>query len=154
MAILDHGEVLQVGAPRDVYRRPRTKTVADFIGETDFIPGKLVSADASGGASVQTEIGRFEGVLGDPASHPVPGAAVTLSVRPECWILGREPASTNAVRGKIGAAVYLGELAQYDLIAGNHELKILELNPRFLDQATRGEVFASVAAEDVVVLTE
>ena len=58
------------------------------------------------------------------------------------------------MRGTIGAAIYLGEFAQYDLLAGGLHLKIIELNPRFLDQATRGEVFARVEAEDVVVLTE
>ncbi len=154
MAILDRGRVLQVGAPREVYRRPTCKTVADFIGETDFISGKLLGMGANGSATVETAIGRFEGVLGDPAAKPVPGAQVTLSVRPECWALSREAAAVNCVRGRIGEAVYLGELAQYDLVAGGIDLKILELNPRFLDQSTRGEVFASAAPEDVVVLVE
>ncbi|MES2694779.1 MAG: ABC transporter ATP-binding protein [Verrucomicrobiota bacterium] len=154
MAILDKGHVLQVGAPRDVYRRPTCKIVADFIGETDFIPGKLVSLGAGGTASVQTSVGQFEGVLGDPAAKPAVGAAVTLSVRPECWSLSREPGGVNSVRGKIGQAIYLGELAQYELNAGEVELKILELNPRFLDQSTRGEVYASASPDDVVVLAE
>lgn len=155
MAILDRGRVLQVGAPREVYRRPTCKVVADFIGETDFISGKLVGV-ASGGATavVETAIGRFEGVLGDAQARPAPGAEVTLSVRPECWVLSREPSTVNSVRGRIGEAVYLGEMAQYDLIAGGVDLKILELNPRFLEHATRGEVFASAAPEDVVVLCE
>ncbi|HEY1110907.1 MAG TPA: ABC transporter ATP-binding protein, partial [Opitutaceae bacterium] len=97
MAILDKGHVLQVGAPREVYRRPTCKIVADFIGETDFIPGKLVALGSGGAATVQTAIGRFEGVLGDPAARPAVGAAVTLSVRPECWVLSREAAPVNSV---------------------------------------------------------
>src|SRR6185436_13270378 len=40
MAILESGHILQVGSPREVYRRPKRKTVANFIGETDFIAGK------------------------------------------------------------------------------------------------------------------
>jgi iron(III) transport system ATP-binding protein len=84
----------------------------------------------------------------------VNGAKVTLSVRPECWVLSREAPARNAVRGRIGKAIYLGELAQYDLIAGNRDLKVLELNPRFIDQSARGEVFASAEPEDVVVLME
>jgi iron(III) transport system ATP-binding protein len=154
MAILDHGRVLQVGGPRDVYRRPTCRTVADFIGETDFIPGKLVATGGGGRATVDTAIGRFEGFLGDPKAQPAIGATVTLSVRPECWSLSRESAGVNCARGRIGEAIYLGELAQYELIAGDVDLKILELNPRFLDQSTRGEVFASAAPEDVVVLVE
>jgi iron(III) transport system ATP-binding protein len=153
MAILDRGRILQVGSPREVYRRPTSKVVADFIGETDFIEGTLLSVQG-GRAMVDTAIGRFEGVLGDAKAAPATGARVTLSVRPECWVLSREAPAGNVVRGRIGEAIYLGELAQYDLISGGHDLKILELNPRFIDQSARGEVFASAAPEDVVVLVE
>jgi iron(III) transport system ATP-binding protein len=153
MAILDRGRVMQVGAPREVYRRPNSRLVADFIGETDFIPGRIVSA-AGGRANVDTAVGRFEGVLGDSRAQPAAGAAVTLSVRPECWALSHSAPSRNAVRGRIGEAVYLGEMAQYQLIAGDQALKILEFNPRFLDQTTRGDVFASAEPDDVVVLVE
>jgi iron(III) transport system ATP-binding protein len=151
MAILDRGRILQVGSPREVYRRPTCRIVADFIGETDFIPGTLVSA-SGGSCIVDTAVGRFEGVLGDPAATPAAGAKVSVSVRPECWVLSREAAGKNDVRGRIGDAIYLGELAQYQLRAGELELKIIELNPRFIDQSARGEVFASAAPEDVVVL--
>ncbi len=153
MAILDKGRILQVGSPREVYRRPNCRIVADFIGETDFIDGTLVGLEA-GRAVVDTALGRFEGVLGAAAAKPAPGSAVTLSVRPECWVLSREAPARNAVRGRIGDAVYLGENAQYELIAGERALKVLELNPRFIDQSLRGEVFASAEPDDVVVLVE
>jgi iron(III) transport system ATP-binding protein len=153
MAVLDRGRILQVGSPREVYRRPTCRVVADFIGETDFVPGRVVSAGA-GKAIVDTAVGRFEGVLGDPHASPAAGASVTLSVRPECWTLRREAPERNFVRGRIGEAVYLGEMAQYDLIAGELDLKILELNPRFLEGPDRGEVYASAEPEDVVVLCE
>jgi iron(III) transport system ATP-binding protein len=152
MAILDRGQILQVGTPREVYRRPTSRLVADFIGETDFIPGTLAAREA-GRVVVDTEVGRFEGVLGDASARPATGSAVSLSVRPECWRLSRELPARNFVRGRIGAAIYLGELAQYELVAGGHTLKILELNPRFIDQSARGEVFASADPDDVVVLT-
>ena len=153
MAILDGGRIRQVGSPRDVYKRPACKLVTNFIGETDFIAGTVVSA-GGGRAAVETAVGRFDGVLGDPAVVPAAGASVTVSVRPECWTLSREAPARNAVKGRIGAAVYLGEVAQYEFVAGGTALKIFELNPRFIDQAARGEVFATVEPEDVVVLVE
>jgi iron(III) transport system ATP-binding protein len=153
MAILDGGHIRQVGSPREVYRRPVCKLVANFIGETDFIDGKLVAV-SDGRAVVETAVGRFTGVLGDPRAKPAAGAAVTLSVRPECWTLGREAKGENAVRGQIGECIYLGETAQYQFLAGAHVLKIFELNPRFADQTGRGELWASAAPQDVVVLTE
>jgi iron(III) transport system ATP-binding protein len=153
MAIMDAGRIRQVGTPREVYRRPACKLVANFIGETDFIPGTIVAA-ADGRAVVETACGRFEGVTGDPSAALAAGAHVTLSVRPECWTLSREAPARNAMRGEIGAAVYLGEIAQYEFRASGRALKILELNPRFDAAAAAGEVFASAQPEDVVVLTE
>jgi iron(III) transport system ATP-binding protein len=110
--------------------------------------------DGAGRATVATAIGQFEGVMGDAAARPSAGAKVTLSIRPECWTLERTAPARNAVRGRIGQAIYLGELAQYEFEAAGTRLKILELNPRFADQSARGELFAGVAPEDVVVLLE
>mgnify|MGYP002787090303 FL=1 len=151
MAILENGHILQVGSPREVYRRPRCRTVANFIGETDFIPGKLLGL-TQGRATVETAIGRFEGLLGDPEARPAPGSDVTLSIRPECWRLDARPGEPNCVRGRIGDSVYLGEVAQYDFVSGPMSLKIYELNPRHLGQAASGDLHAAVAVEDVVVL--
>ncbi len=151
MAILDGGNILQVGSPRDVYRRPTCKTVANFIGETDFIEGRVLGIDGEL-TVVETAIGRFHGVLGDPARKPAIGDGVTLSIRPECWKLGSEAQAFNTVRGRIGDAVYLGEVAQYDFVSGGVTLKIYELNPRFVGAAAETDLFASVEAQDVVAL--
>jgi iron(III) transport system ATP-binding protein len=151
MAVLDGGRILQVGTPREVYRRPVDKTVAHFIGETDFLPGTLLGS-ANGHVVVQTAVGRFEGVLGNPAAPPQPGEAVTLSVRPECWRLSCDQPARNAAKGRIGESVYLGEVAQHDFVAGDVRLKVCELNPRFLDRRAQGDVFVSADPDDVVVL--
>jgi iron(III) transport system ATP-binding protein len=153
MAVLAGGRILQVGAPREIYRCPARRTVANFIGETDFIPGRVLAA-SGGKASVETAIGRFDGVLGDPTQPPKAGEDVTVSIRPECWVLSREGRAQNCVQGIIGDAVYLGEMAQYDFVCAALTLKIVELNPRFLGPAAQGELYARVEPEDVVVLVE
>jgi iron(III) transport system ATP-binding protein len=152
MAILDGGHILQVGSPQDVYRRPANRMVADFIGETNFIAGTLLSA-SQGRARVATAIGEFDSVLGTGAD-PAAGAAVTVSVRPECWTISAERPAANAVRGRIGKSIYLGENAQYDFVSGATTLKILELNPRFVDRQGSEEFYAGVRPEDVVVLKD
>ena len=63
-----------------------------------------------------------------------------------------QQAPQNSVRGTIGGFVYLGEVAQYDLLVRDRVLKVFERNPRFVDGASRGELFATVAPEDVVIL--
>ncbi|HVU23300.1 MAG TPA: ABC transporter ATP-binding protein [Opitutus sp.] len=153
MAVLESGRVLQVGTPREVYRRPACRTVANFIGETDFLDGTIVATGPNASVTVETAAGRFEGVAGDASARLEQGAVVTVSVRPECWRLGREVPWRNAVKGRIAGCVYLGEAAQYDFVADGATLKVLEMNPRFVGAAgERGELFASVEPEDVVVL--
>lgn len=152
MAILENGRILQVGTPREIYRRPVRRTVANFIGETDFLPGKVIEVKGDR-LVVATDAGNFEGVPGDAATVPGLGAQVTVSIRPECWELHHDPVVGNTVKGRIGESIYLGEVAQYEFIGGNGaRLKIFERNPRFADGAGRGELYATVLPEDVVIL--
>lgn len=152
MAILEDGHILQVGAPADVYRRPHRRTVAHFIGETDFIAGTLRERDGDK-ATVETSVGRFNGILGEAGSDPAIGSEVTLSIRPECWTLESKPGDSNAVTGRIGGSVYLGEVAQYEFLTGDLSLKVYELNPRHLGAGGDETLYATVDPQDVVVLT-
>jgi iron(III) transport system ATP-binding protein len=152
MAILDGGRIAQVGTPEDVYRKPRTKTVADFIGETNFLPGKIHST-SPGCAVVETAgTGLFKGLVGDPNWLPEAGEDVTVSVRPECWVLCEEPEPANCLRGRIGESIYLGEVAQYQFFTDGTKLKIFELNPRLSARTSARDLFAVAQPEDVVVL--
>ena len=153
LAILDSGQILQVGPPREVYRRPARRKVAAFLSEAGFIPGKVVSA-GGGRATVETALGRIDGMLGDPTLPPRAGDEVTVAVRPECWVIGREKKGPNCVEGSIGGAVYLGEMAQYDFVCAGATLKIVELNPRLVGQAAEGTLHASVDPEDAVILVD
>jgi iron(III) transport system ATP-binding protein len=151
MAILDGGHIRQVGRPADVYRHPHSKFVADFMGETNFVEGTVLSANGSE-VVVETPLRTFTGTLGGNGWQPQTGARCTLSIRPESWTLGTASGTGNAVSGRIGERVYLGEMAQYQFAAASQSLKIFELNPRFVDVSDERELFASVAPEDVVAL--
>src|SRR5690606_9199126 len=81
IAVMSEGSVLQVGRPDDVYERPTSRFVADFIGETNFLGGVLVSSSGSLGV-VRLPSGRsVMGMLRDP--DLAAGAQVALAVRPE-----------------------------------------------------------------------
>ena len=151
MAVLEGGRIAQIGTPEQVYRRPRTRVVADFIGETNFLNGKIQSLDGSK-ALVETNEGLFEGFVGDPEWTPSAGDTVSLSIRPETWSLRSAPAAINSVKGRIGEAVYLGEVAQYRLQASAHDLKVFELNPHISARGQGQEFFAVASVDDVVVL--
>ena len=159
LAILDGGKIAQVGAPREVYRRPASRLVADFIGETNFLAGEILEVDDDK-ARVRTPHGDFVGFLTDEEWHPVPNEKVFLSVRPEAWHLERVDdysPTINSVKGRIGRGTYLGELAQYDFkpavtADGAEGFTMFELNPRALPGRADGDFLAVAEAEDVVVL--
>jgi iron(III) transport system ATP-binding protein len=152
MAVMEEGKVLQVGTPTEVYRRPKDRTVASFIGETNFIRGSVSRLERDR-LWVVTDLGEFEGVTLDSATALSLGDEVTLSIRPEAFALETQSGGDhNIVRGRIESSVYLGEVAQYKLRCGDVVLKIFELNPHFMGRSGSEDVFAKVTAEDVVVL--
>lgn len=151
MAILESGRIAQVGTPEQVYRRPLTKVVADFIGETNFISGKIRSIQ-DGRVTVEAALGVFEGVLADSNWKPVIGEGAVVSIRPESWTLRGERAEINSIHGKIGESIYLGEVAQYRFAAALQHLKIIELNPHPSARRPGQEFHAHVNSEDVVVI--
>jgi len=160
IAVLAEGRVRQVGAPREIYRRPRDRFVADFIGETNFIEGEVVQAEA-GAAWVRTAAGDFQGVLADPAAVPAAGAKAVLSIRPEAWRFFDEPAEENMLSGRIGEVTYFGEVAHYEFeIQGRDgqaltpapRLRICEINPRSWEGRKNKNLFAYADPDDVVVL--
>ena len=135
LAVMQAGRLEQVGAPLEVYRHPRNRFVASFIGETNFLPPDF---------------------FGDASAFP--GAKV-LSVRPETIRFGEPPAGAPALRfaGTAHGTVYLGETAEHLLDVGNPavpDLKVFELNPEILARDESREVRAWVAPSDVVPLAE
>ncbi len=152
MAILDGGRVAQIGTPEAIYRRPKSKIVADFIGETNFLEGRILSING-GSARVETPAGIFEGAIADSDWTPAPGESATLSIRPECWRIEMEAPAQNSVAGRIGESVYLGEVAQYQFQpTSGPALKIFELNPELARRPQDRELHAVASPHDVVVL--
>ena len=151
MAILESGHIRQTGTPADIYRYPHSKFVADFMGETNFLAGKVSSVEGDK-VRVETPLRIFETTPGRNGWQPKVGDACALSIRPESWRLSTSDDAQNSVPGRIHDRVYLGEMAQYRFAAGPHALKVFELNPRFVELSPERELFASVEPEDVVAL--
>jgi len=140
-----------LGAPADVYRRPRSRAVAAFLGETNLLSGRVAEASSST-LRLETPVGalvaaRVEGVA------PAPGTEVWVSDSPRVPArrgAGRRP---NTLRGRQEQVVYLGELAERRLRVGDTLLSVFELNPRADGaQAAGDDVVVAVEPADVVVL--
>ena len=150
MAVMNEGHIEQVGTPRAIYNRPANRFVADFIGETNFIGGKIVEIGDL--CVVETPIGRILSsfVSGDL----VVGNEVMCSVRPESVELldtnGEIPNSFPAVVKRV---TYLGDSEQYILELRDGSLaKVVRYNPREKTLGIRAELRIFFQAGDVVVL--
>ena len=152
----DHGKarhIRQVGKPAEVYRAPTFAFRRRLHGRNQFRrrPAWRTCAMATcccGNAVAALSRRRSAG----RTWKPQPGDAATLSIRPESWKLGAAATAPNALAGRLGERVYLGEMAQYQFAAGAHTLKIFELNPRYVELSPERELYASVEPEDAVAL--
>ncbi len=159
VAVLESGRLLQTGAPDEVYLRPRNKFVAQFIGETTFVEGRVRGRNPDGAVLVETAAGTWTAAGGcGGEGNPEEGRRVWLSVRPESVRLHTEKGKgeTNVFDGALTGTVYLGETAQHDVeMPGGVVLKTLEVRPRRMARDGRREaVRFFVDPEDVRVLTE
>ncbi|HEX9037263.1 MAG TPA: ABC transporter ATP-binding protein [Ktedonobacterales bacterium] len=119
IAVMNGGRIEQEGSPSEIYDRPVTRFVADFIGLTNFIPATVVEAreEPSGGA--QVVVATALGVIHCGGRQPsvAPGDQVTLTLRPEkiqALQAGAEaPSEWNAVSGTVAQATFLGPQTEY-----------------------------------------
>jgi ABC-type Fe3+/spermidine/putrescine transport system ATPase subunit len=155
LAVMNRGNLVQVGSPIEVYRNPVDRMVAEFIGETNFIEGTLRGAGTDAGRfMVDTSVGPLAARCDSPSWQPAAGDDICLSIRPEALRLVTDPAATaNRFVGRIVEATYLGAMAQYHLkISERLVLKITQMNPTALLLPSDDPVTATATAADVVML--
>ena len=110
IAVMQQGHVLQVGTPEQIYEQPATRFVADFIGETNFLEGRVKGRRGSEVAVV------VDGVLTlhVPAQKAVGMEdEVTVAIRPEKVSLHAEPPDARAVPGTVEEVIYTGTDTRY-----------------------------------------
>ena len=157
IAVMHAGRVEQLGTPEDLYERPRTRFVADFIGTTNLLAGTVDSIDGD------CAVIRFHGgELGSTAATGLSvGQAVELSLRPEAVALRALDAATApraalvpALAGTIEQAAYLGNIVQY-LVRTAGGLSITALTPKTGLRIPVGDsVHISWSPGDALVLAE
>ena len=110
IAVMNKGEVLQIGTPNEIYEMPANGFVADFIGETNFIEGKVTEVYDKYGYAENQEIGRFKIELDKPVKV---GDNVKLTLRPEKIKVDTEPRYTDndnykVIKGTVDEVIYTG----------------------------------------------
>ena len=157
IAVMSAGKIEQLGAPRDIYQRPRTRFVAEFIGETNFISGEIQGVrDSSGFAEVRTPIATMRALV--PSTKKI-GDRITLSIRPEAITIDHASAVSNPqscptiVLGKCLESTYLGASAQHLVDANGQLIKVFEVNPNSSSFAGK-QVRLSIITDQVIGLEE
>lgn len=121
IVVMNGGRVEQIGPPADVYRRPASRFVADFIGQANFVP-VIATHVADGQAHVA-----FQGQSFITPAHPDlrPGAAL-LMVRPECARLCRPDTDHPAFSGVVQSVMYVGSTVEYAILSGEHTIHVAD----------------------------
>jgi iron(III) transport system ATP-binding protein len=116
VAVMNEGLIMQEASPMEIYRSPKERFVANFIGMSNFFEGEVRSiANGSGLGVVETRDGPVHCIL--PAAAKLRDS-VTIVVRPEDIALGGSaPAASesNLLEGKVVAALFVGEAMEYQL---------------------------------------
>ena len=118
VAVMKDGHVLQVGVPRELYERPRTRFVADFVGTNNLVPGRVRERRGER-LFVETELGRLEAI---PHAAAAIADRCVLAIRPENVAIQPSGVATpnggNSVAGRVAFSSYLGNTLRYDVETG------------------------------------
>jgi iron(III) transport system ATP-binding protein len=116
IAVMESGNVVQIGTPAEIYEKPANTFVADFIGTTNFIAGEVVEVAADTGTAVmRTEFNQPLHCRTSDLEATVPGAKVNASIRPEDVEVFTQPPNDreNLFKGTIAHKAYLGNFLYF-----------------------------------------
>lgn len=116
IAVMNSGNVEQIGTPEEIYEKPANRFVADFIGAMNFIPGEVVEVvEGTDDVYVRTEFGEKMVCKTSDKTATTPGKKVYASIRPEdVEVFTQAPqAGDNLFKGTIAHKAYLGNFLYF-----------------------------------------
>ena len=119
VAVVNGGQILQSGAPRDIYDHPTSRFVANFIGDANMLPATTVRV----GSSIMLKVG-FRTFVPPAGVQLQEGANVTLSLRYERVQLNN-PALTNSFEARITDVVFGGSVIHYGVTSDTGDVKLV-----------------------------
>ena len=122
IAVLKDGKLIQVGTPGELYHSPATSFVAEFIGQTNLIPGKITAREGS-----MLRIATAAGLITANANSSSGNENAIVSVRPEQMRVVRDGAvaGTNRLSGKVIDTIFLGEASEHVILVNALKLKVI-----------------------------
>jgi putrescine transport system ATP-binding protein len=153
IAVMNQGRVVQIGTPAEIYERPGSRFVADFVGEVNLFEGVMTA----GFNCLALTVAGFDRPIPLPAGSTLPkdAGATTLALRPEKLQLWRERPAGFAVRATVSSVGYLGGASIVHLMAGEGLVLKARLPSPAAGCFSRGTaVWATWSPDDGVVITQ
>jgi putrescine transport system ATP-binding protein len=157
IGVMNHGQLIQVATPPEMYEFPNSRWVADFIGEVNLIEGRVAEAGEGGTVIASATAGQLRGLASAAAK---PGDTVWVALRPEKVRIARDPPAKpeeNCIAGTVDNIGYLGDLSIYKVRLDNgFVMKAAVANVTRLVERSIGwddRVWLSWAPEAATVLT-
>ncbi|MGV6876713.1 ABC transporter ATP-binding protein [Pseudochelatococcus sp. B33] len=117
IAVMHDGRIEQLGTPREIYERPSSRFVADFVGTTNFIEGTVLDAEGDSKARINSEIGQI--VVDSDSAELARDKKVSISIRPENVHLSLNPGEREDgvmdFVGTVEGKAFLGEVIDYKI---------------------------------------
>src|SRR5215212_4954057 len=83
IAVMDKGKVVQVGPPGEIYEQPKTRFIAEFVGDVNVLEGRVAGRAEGGGWRIETASAATPLIVNDPGEALTIGQGVVVAVRPE-----------------------------------------------------------------------
>lgn len=118
IAVMNRGRIEQLGPPTELYERPATAFVANFLGVSNLLRGTVIAPD------------RIRIEAGDEISVPLAGRTgeVAVGVRPEKLRLGPPREGENTLSGRVKETAYIGVATQYIVTTGAGDVVVYAQN--------------------------
>ncbi|WP_135853340.1 ABC transporter ATP-binding protein [Halorussus salinus] len=148
LAVMNEGQIEQVGPPEEIYRNPASPFVADFIGDTNLFDGRARTEDGR----TAVEVGNGDG-FSFTSSKEVREGDVTVSIRPEDFSLVENGGAT--FEGEIVERYFQGDQTNYIVDTGAEDLSEVQVVMQGRDTpVSRGERASFAVEEDAPVVFE
>jgi putrescine transport system ATP-binding protein len=159
IAVMNHGKVVQVATPAEIYEQPRTRFIAEFVGDTNILEGRVAGREGDLWR-IETRAAATALIVDDPDELLEAGQTVAIAVRPEKMTLRREAPghSRNVLAGEVWDIGYLGDWTVYRVKLDSGEtVRVSQANvSRFVETPVTWEerVHVSFAPAAAVILAE
>lgn len=144
IAVMHAGKIIQEGTPADMYHRPSSPFVAQFLGTSNIVEARVISRDGNAQRCVVESV-FGTAAIGISGSFEV-GDAVSISVRPEhIRVHTNGGAPAHGLNARVTSTAFLGEITEYELIANDTTLRYRRLGP--LDVGVGDQVILEIPPE-------